>query len=286
MHESLVNAFRYHRHGKRTGVAHAVPASRAIELARLDVANGKTRYESSARDSGYGPVFQASGATAMRFVEKPSAAGLRFVGYAGKLARLDHNGWYIDNDQNETLQGVVFQLPGRDGKPLFVAGYDEPCNGAADSDGPVCLDFGDIFEGDASESDNPANLSAAIDAAGIADQLAEWMAEYEREYQAAACAGFRYGELGETIEAERKRVLMLLDDRKRARALGDAAKFPTICATIRERVAESLERIAEARRERGKLASGDYCSEWLPGFSIFDRRLCDAFNESAGKAVL
>lgn len=286
--EKLVWAYRYWRAVKvnKTGMP-GFGAKEAFALAATDARiHNKVRYASSAETGAYGPAFTMRGAKAMRWIEKPSACGLRFVGYAGKLARLNHDGWYIDNDQSETVQGVVFQLPGRKGKALFVSGYDNPWNGKADSNGPVCLDFDDVEIGDNEESDNPANMAAAIDAAGYADQLAEWMAEDEREYRAASSAGARYAELGEDIGQRRAEVKASIDQFKRARKVmtgrGESGVYDRLCSIIRGDVANELREIAKARAERAKLMEGDYVSEWLPGWNTRDSRLVEAFNEAVG----
>ncbi len=272
-------------------------AKTAHALATNDAAAGKVRYESSARDHGYGPAFAARGGKAMRFIEKPSACGLRFVGYADKIIRLDHNGWFVDNDQSETVRGVVFQLPGRNGVPLFVAGYEDWNNSKADSDGPVCLDFAEVVAGERPEwvvsagywscSDSAADHDGAHTAARYADQIAEWLAEDEREYNAAWQAGSRYSDVADEIASDRKEALRLLSERRAAaKAVGTSDQFNTICATIRAAVDKLVDRIAEQRELQRKLRDGDYIADWLPGFSTHDKRLTDAFNEGAGRTVI
>src|SRR5712671_138973 len=102
----LQSAFLYHR--SRGG-----PASRAITLARADVAAGESRwpYEYPRRllPQGWGNARGDDGAT---WVENLDAAGLRFVGYADELARLRHTGWYTsdENELGESLRGVVVQV--------------------------------------------------------------------------------------------------------------------------------------------------------------------------------
>lgn len=288
--EKLVSAYRFHRARQRPSGLHC-PAAAAYGFALNDVSTGKERYSVP---SGYGPAFKARGTSHMRFIERPSTCGLRFVGYADKLAGLDHTGWYVDNDQNETVRGVVFQLPGRNGKPLFICGYEDWNNGKADSDGPVCLDFGDVLEGEAREwipardgwsgywsySDDPRDHDGCREAARAADQTAEWLAESEREYRAAWGAGSRYHDLGEEIAASRHTVKALLAERKAARA-AKLLTYPTICETIRRAVSNALGDIETARAERHKLASGDYVDDWLPGWNSNDSHLVAAFKEGA-----
>lgn len=92
--------------------------------------------------------------------------GLRKVGDADDLVRLNHTGWYTDNWQDETVKGEVYQMPARDGKPVYIPAVNDPCN-----DDCACLDF-------TSTTDDKE------DAARWADSMAESWAEREREYRA------------------------------------------------------------------------------------------------------
>jgi protein-L-isoaspartate O-methyltransferase len=111
-----------------------------------------------------------------RFVEHPHD-GLRFVGDvqdirmpgSGNLpyidrAMVDHNGWYVDNYQDETVCGRVYQLPARGGKWQYVPAISDPWN-----DGAI-LDFHSVTDD-------------IKDAIRWADSMAETYAEDEREYQ-------------------------------------------------------------------------------------------------------
>jgi hypothetical protein len=268
--ELLVWAYRWHRR-HTTGRNYARLAADCIAAARKDVAAGKTRYLSSL-PHGYGSSgkpFAAYGSNHMRFIETPSVAGLRFVGYADKVAGIRHTGWYVQNDDcSETVRGVVFRMAARDGSERFVGGYQDPWNGSADSDGLVCLDFSDIRDNEG-------------DAAYAADSIAERMAESSREYNAAWHAGSRYADLGEEIESSRETIKALLAERRAAKA-ARLLTYPTICETIRRSVRNALGDIREAQAERRKLREGDYVSEWLPGFYTGNRDLLAAFNEGAG----
>ncbi|TPI86409.1 hypothetical protein [Mesorhizobium sp. B2-8-9] len=271
--ERLVWAYRYWRAVRVTKTGKpGFGAKEALHLARADVGMNKIRYAESAASGAYGPAFKLRGAKAMRWIEKPAACGLRVVDYADKLVRLDHTGWFLDNDNDgETARGIVYQLPGRHGKPLFVAGVADPFN-----DGAACLGFDDIERGASGEDCDDAKRTQA----GYADQLAAWYAEDEREWRAASSAGVRYAELGEEIAADRKLALELLAERRAARDDGKA--FPAICATIRQRVAEILHSIADAREKRAKLMEGEFVGDCWPSWNTSDKRLVDAFNESAG----
>lgn len=307
MNEALLNAYRFHRtSGHWQGRKRPIPSAiEALQRARDDVATGKARYprgsyaavnwqaEPKPHD-GIGtwanPFPRKAGRIA--FVQDVDGAGLRHVGNVeaecggrnGFWSRRDSCGWYSDNDQNETIYGVVYQLPARDGKARFVAGYASN----DDCDGLPTLDFGTIYSenmrGDF-YNESAVDLEAARDAARAADSMAQSAAEAEREYQAAWQAGSQFAERAETIAANRKAALELLAERRRAATAGKGEAFQAICGAIRDKVESLLAEITAARAERKKLKAGDYISEWLPGFYSGDKRLKSAFNEGAGQTV-
>ncbi|OQM74934.1 hypothetical protein [Manganibacter manganicus] len=282
MNQELLNAYRWQR---RHYVGNVYPrnrdrltwnpASEALKAARADVANGKARYPQS---SGYGPAYKERGSKHMRWIEKPSTCGLRFVGYADKIAGLNHSGYYVDNDQNEIVRGVVFQMPGRNGHARFIAGYEDWNNGKADSDGPVSLDFGEVIsEFVGSYGDDNAGTR---DAARAADQIAEWVAESERNYHAAWQAGNRFAELGEEIAETKTAILDLIPEIRKAGAMLDT--FPHAHKILHQTLCSRLADIRKARKERRALSEGDYIDEWIPGWNSRDLDLVAAFNNAAG----
>jgi hypothetical protein len=179
----------------------------------------------------------------MRWVEDPTACGLRLAGHADELARLDHTGWFVDDFQGETVRGVVYRLPSRKGVLRLVAGYADPFN-----DGPACLDFSETFDDER-------------EAAWRADRIAERMAETEREYQATTSARLEHDELAETIAATRRDALALIREIKSGKEhLCDA---PRIVAALRDRLASMLDEIRESRERRAELASDfDHLPAW------------------------
>lgn len=188
-----------------------------------------------------GAPWSAYGEKHMRWIESPRAAGLRFVGYADKIARLNHTGWFTDDDgiTGETMRGVVFRMATRDGKPQFIAGYQDPNNGSADDDGPCALSFEITDE----------ELTAAI----WADRIAERAAESEREYRAASSAKIKCDDLQESIGATRRETIAMIREMKGARA--QAGSVPTICKRLRGLIDSNLESIREAREEISELVS-------------------------------
>lgn len=319
MNELLLNAYRFHRfeavgnvYPVRKGYRRFNPANEALKAARRDVAayaealaagDTKTasRFRRYPRDHSAAVCWQpvetdspsyAKRAERLAFVQDVAATGLRHIGnveaesHGGRntWSKRDSCGWYSDNDQFETIFGVVYQLAGRDGKARFVAGYAS----AGDCDGLPTLDFGTIYSenmrGDF-YNESAVDLDAARDAARAADSMAQRAAEDEREYKAAWQAGSQFAERAETIAAGRKAALALLAERRRAATAGKGEAYQAICGAIRDKVESLLVEIAAARAERKKLKAGDYISEWLPGFYTGDKRLKSAFNEGASETV-
>lgn len=110
-----------------------------------------------------------------RYVAAPLelVAGWRDVGASDDIVRLSHRGWYANASQDETYRGHVWQLPARDGSPVYVAGYTER-EGRENVTGYCvlsCWPPGRVQTFDDKE-----------DAARAGDSLAESMAETEREY--------------------------------------------------------------------------------------------------------
>ena len=178
----------------------AWPAKRALEFARQwegtkpIYAPAKIWSRDVTRPNG-NRVFGAHGESACVWIEKPESVGLRFVGLAHDVypRRIDHTGWYLDPDGwGETVSGVVYQLPARNGRARYLAGYADPWNCDSDGRGPCLLSL-DIFEAEPEYCESGFWYDGAEDArheAAIrADEIARVMAEHEREYQEAWRAG-------------------------------------------------------------------------------------------------
>lgn len=285
---ALLDAYRY----QRAIVSAPIRAADALNQARFDVAAGHKRYGAPSPAS---LTWQPS-EPGCAYVDQPEAFGLRHVGnvqsevyrYSGRQAwnTIGHDGgWHTDphgdvcKDGHGSCWGVVYQLPGRGGRARFVAGYQF---GGTDAGPTLDLDvihFSDPTEASAYDA-NPRDLTAAREAARRADDMARRAAEEEREYQTAWQAGTRWAEAGDDIAVTRKHALALLRER---RAVKGSEGFPTICATIREAVDRARGKIEGLRSDRDRLANGDFSRlEFWPG----DKRLRDAFNEGAGRAVL
>lgn len=186
------------------GTAHA-----ALAQARKEFAEKRFRYAWpgiwSSLGGSDGAPFAAYGEKACRWFENPESKGLRLVGLAHEIGEaghshcrdaVEHTGWYLDSAGcGETVAGVVYQLPGKDGKARYLAGYADPWN-----PGTAMLSL-DIIEGERKDSDWESD-PALRDAARYADRIAESMAEETREYDDAWRRGREARELAtEAAEA-------------------------------------------------------------------------------------
>lgn len=181
----------------------------------------------------YNPAHETHGYS-VRWVENVSC-GLRLVGFADEIARINHRGWFTDDDmQDETYRGIVYRLPSRDSKEQYVYGYADP-----DNDGCALLCF-DV------ETDK-------LEAARQADRFAETFAEYARDYNRAWQAGQRYRELDDEIKDMRKEALAIGEEMRAARVA--KVQAPTICATLRGKVMDLYLRIQHSRKKRRELMS-------------------------------
>lgn len=199
----------------------------------------------------YGPVNNTYGYKNVRWVENASC-GLRLVGFADKIAPIDHQGWYTRDDDcdSDTYRGVVYQLPARNGLAMYVYGYADPND---DDCALLCFD------------DPKTEMS---EAARAADRLAEIWAEHERDYHRAWDAGRCFAELGDQIADMRMQALQLAWELKEMRRRGVAYKATN--ETLREKIKTLYRSIQRARKKRKQLVD-DYGRE-------------DAFKETAGEA--
>ncbi|MCZ8104002.1 MAG: hypothetical protein O9972_39675 [Burkholderiales bacterium] len=285
----LRDAFAYHR-----GVVPApIRAAGALSLARRDIEAGRKRYGAPSPAC----LTWQPGEHGLAHIDDPAAFGLRHVGdvnpesFGGRGCwnrRGERGGWHTDphgdvfKDGTGLCWGVVYQLPGRNGRARFVAGYEF---GGTDC-GPT-LDLGCVYEHEARggyDGDSAQDCDMARAAARCADDMARVAAEDERAYQAACAAGTKWAELGDDVIVIRRHALALGRERRAAKG---ASGFPTICETIREAIAKARARVETIRAKRERLAAGDgEGGRDLLSFWSGDKRLREAFNEGAGRAVL
>ena len=164
--------------------------------------------------------------------------GLRYVNSAYDVSRaehsrrVDHTGWYTDSFQDGTLSGHVLQLPGHDGKPIYIPGTAH-----SDWDGITLY---------------PLNMfDDALECAQAADSYAEHAAESEREYQAKDQAKQQIAELHEEIVTLRADARALIREMKTAR--NTASTYPVICKALRDKLADIREESRKAYERITKL---------------------------------
>ncbi len=95
-----------------------------------------------------------------RMVYYVEPGALRSVGFADELVRIRHTGWFTDREfQDETMRGVVYQLPAHNGASRYVAGYHY--NGGDDKGATLYFDtLYDDKEEAARMSDEHARVAA------------------------------------------------------------------------------------------------------------------------------
>lgn len=167
-----------------------------------------------------------------RWVENVSD-GLREVGDSDDIVRLRHTGWFVDNYQDETVHGVVYQLPARNGVAQYVPAVNDPNN-----DNCAAVDFRSVTE-DKEEC------------ARWADSMAESWAEREREYQAKEDAKIRIEEIEEEIKT------LYTDFRDTARAIRadcDALQgIAVVRKLVRKEWTRTKEQIHKLRAQRKRI---------------------------------
>lgn len=181
--------------------------------------------------------------------------------------------FYCDSFQDNTCGGYIAQLPSRNGRARFVAGF-----GFSHDEAGACFDLSEVFESDfegeresarrqigkaywtpdmnrAGYWAESAHETARKEAARRAADLAERAAEKESEYQEAWQAGSQWARLKEEEAEERREALAILKERRAAGRI-DAGAFPALCSALRGTVESLLESIREKREERAELQSG------------------------------
>lgn len=156
-----------------------------------------------------------------RYISDTSAIGLRFVDYSDSIVRIGHTGWFVDNFQSETLRGAVWQLPARNGSPVFVYGYHDN-----DNEGGAFIDF----------DSTPSKEKAAYGGDGLAEVAAE---EY-RKGHAHDMAEQDIEAAKEAIHETNQAALSLIREIKQAGSFS-----PAICQALKAQLQIMLSERAE-----------------------------------------
>lgn len=181
----------------------------------------------------HGPTFNNDGTRA--FMPASMLDGFRDVGAAHDIVRLRHTGWYTDTDGSETIAGHVWQLPARNGKPVYLSGYVEPENGYCTLD---------------ATRGRIATYSDKEDAAHAADALAELDAECEREHserwQAARAADDERADARQELKEARNNARQAIAAIREQRKIGGIA--PAMCKILQDTIATARDEIRRALR--------------------------------------
>ena len=246
----LKTCYRYWREHR---LDRPMPAHLALQAARQDVAQGQRRYPRTA--GTWNQAWQLNDlmwpewkhGPWLRWVDRPYDADprnfplLRKYKYADEICRnsIRHTGWYCSEEDitGEQARGCVFRLPARKGRQVFLAGFEDPCNGGA---------CGVVVEPNVIWDDEVA-------AAYRADKLAETYAERERQDDSAWRAGQRVADLRKEIRETRASVLKVLMDSRDLRRSGKVSD--AVMAFMRRGVAGSCDTIADARKKIAELTN-------------------------------
>ena len=278
--------------------ARDMTAGAALSLARLEAAIGTARY----------PVAGGTGAPGERggrWSEKPESLGFRFVGYSDELSRLDHSGWFLypDGDPAESARGCVYQLPARDGRPVYVEALrtGETLRTRSDwrdmgESGSALIFPGALHYGEQGGREETGDCDALRSAARGADGEAEIYAECERDYQTAWQAGSRCADMETEAKEERAAARELVGELRRHYAAGGAmgaAMCRTLRNAIRQHIRDASKAAAKARELIGEYEwtrpawadnyQAQYGRDPFPGGNPEAMRLAEAFSEGRGQ---
>lgn len=228
---------------------------------------------------GAGQPWDSHG-TRLRWLEDTAAAGFRFCGWSGEIARetghwrsIEHTGWFTRPDgwSGEKLRGGVWQLPARDGSARYVPGYAEFEDRGEMNPGSAALALWEMERG---ERGDERDDSALWEAARVADGIAEAQAEGEREYSEAADAGREAAERIGEAEAARAAALALVSE-MRALERDSGRSAGIVRETALKALSDAREALETARRERE--------SAWRDCPGYLDSAWRDGYAETAGR---
>ena len=167
------------------------------------------------------------GNTQTRWIENTEIAGLRETS-------LNCEGWYCNEYADTIAQGVVYQLPARNGKPVFISGVKDQ-----DNEGAALVDFTTWIDDENGAINN-------------SNRMAQDYAEKERIHQEESRREMEMDELREEISEDLKRGITLIQDAKKIRA--------ALCETVElknmlsQSLVELRENIARKRRKIEELS--------------------------------
>ena len=255
-----------------------------VRARRLDAEEKPKRYYNSTKIAWRGQAARG-GVTSddgLFWCEDPEGAlGLRFCGLAHEIAELRHTGHYCDIHQDETMCGVVYRLPARNGKAGYMLGHADPFNRDKNGRGPARLEETVYWAEDDDHCNGTLNRCAKW-----ADGIAERVAESDREYSAAyeaGCSARMY--LDQAADARREYLALKKAKRENASQWQSA---PSVAIDALKRQCRALlDDYLRAKESAQNLANGDgahsqdYEQCWYTG----DEKLVAAFNDGMGSAA-
>lgn len=156
-----------------------------------------------------------------------------YLGDAHKLTRLNHTGWYVDDNYSGLMIGGVCRMRSPRGVLYIPVTYCDEWDGSTHYIGDAIL----VPKG----SDEEDHDEAIRDAAARADGCAEREAEEAREGYAKDRAELDVQEARAEIHAINKKVIALI------REIKSSGTFtPAVCGALREKLADYL---AERRKQ-------------------------------------
>jgi hypothetical protein len=175
-----------------------------------------------------------------RWVEHVSR-GLRMVGTSYDIRReaghyKAEQGWYTDSFQDETTEGIVYQLPTKDGKSRFIPANSDPRN-----EDCAVVDFHAITDD-------------KVEAARWANQMAERYAEDARNAEMKDRVEQRLADIKDET------VSLYKEYRATVRALraDKVINAPSVCKLIRAEWQSVRSQIEKLRTEARKLETDGY----------------------------
>lgn len=157
--------------------------------------------------------------------------GLRLCGYVDEVCprAFRHTGWFTDTEyQDETVRGIVVQLPASKGQTRFLAGADW-------SDSDCCYVEADTIHDTKEE------------AAYAADEIARIAAEEEQEYRALDRAYQKCEEERETLRETGKRLCRVVGTIRALRKSEPRSVAREACALLSEEAASLIKQIRAAK---------------------------------------
>lgn len=178
------------------------------------------------------------------YTHRPDTCGLRIVGFSDEINQhICHKGWFIDSDQIAgTCRGVVYRLPARKGKNLFLAGHYQ------DYSDQLVLFVGQSYED-------------ASDAAKKGDRQAEKYAEKSREFYAKDQAEQQILFLREEIHECGKNILELIKEFKKVTR--EVKLNLTVYPVLKDAICFKLSSLLRDRRQAFKRIAALQDNYWL-----------------------